>query len=88
VLTPIEIEIIGGSIGIEGITSFLPISLMVCVTIAFVKPAICTISPATALAISNYCIPYLLKIFSILAVSTNLPYWSTANTLSFTLTSP
>lgn len=74
VFTPIDTEIIGGSIGMDGITSFLPISLRVLVTIALLNPATYTISPATALAISNYCIPYLLKIFKTLAVSTNFPF--------------
>ena len=85
---PIEIYIIGGSIGTDGITTFLFYSFKVLVTIALLNPAIYTISPATALFISIYIIPYLLNILNTLDYSTTLPSKSIAVNLSFTLTSP
>lgn len=42
----IVIDIIGGSIGIEGIRVNLPIVLIVCVAVDLGKPAMETISPA------------------------------------------
>ena len=65
-----------------------PSSLIVCVTVATLNPDIETMSPATALGISIWFVPYLLKIFRIFPVSTYFPFKSIAFTLSFNLIDP
>lgn len=48
-LTLIETEIMGGSIGMDGMTCLFPTVFKVLVTVELENPAIETISPATAL---------------------------------------
>ena len=72
VLTVIVIDIVGGSIGVAGIGSLISKSHIVSATLAFSRPAMTTISPASPNSIGTFFVPSYLKIFVNLPSSTFL----------------
>ena len=65
---------IGGSIGMDLISSCLPSVFNVQLTLELANPAIYTISPATAFSNSIIFYPYFFKIFITFAFSTKFPF--------------
>ena len=74
VFTVIVIDIVGGSIGVAAIGSLTSKSHIVSATLAFSKPAITTISPASPTSIGTFFVPSYLKIFVSLPSSTFSPF--------------
>ena len=70
VFTVIVMDIVGGSIGVASIGSFTSRSHIVSATLAFSKPAITTISPASPTSIGTFFVPSYLKILVSLPSST------------------
>ena len=69
---------VGGSIGVALIGSFISKSQIVSATLAFSKPAIITISPASPFSIGTFFVPSYLNIFVSLPSSTFFPLRSIA----------
>ena len=72
-LTVIFIDIVGGSIGVALIGSFITKSQIVSATFAFSSPAIITMSPASPTSIGTFFVPSYLNIFVNLPSSTFFP---------------
>ena len=72
-LTVTVIDIVGGSMGVALIGSVTSKSQIVSATLAFSKPAIITISPASPISIGTFFVPSYLKILVNLPSSTFSP---------------
>ena len=72
-LTLIVIDMVGGSIGVACIGSVTSRSQIVSATLAFSRPAIITISPASPISIGTFFVPSYLKILVNLPSSTFSP---------------